>query len=125
MAVSFYNTHNVAKLTLPAITCEALNSTQLTGDSAIFQGDEQVIQLVTINVRVHTGYDIEFPDPEEATRLMDEVLYVLKTNLNNLNDSFRVMELPVPNYAVDFDNTKTNGAEMNVELHKFTAYVQE
>ena len=125
MAVSHYNTHNVANLALPAVSVEAVAQNQIPSDGANWSGDLMVNHVVTINIRCHTGYVGGEPDPTEATELMDEVLHRLKTNVNNLADNYRIMEIPVPNYNVEWDDSGTTGAEMNLELHKVVNYVQE
>lgn len=124
MAVSHYNTHNVANLALPAVSVEANSQAQLSNDSANWASDLIVNHIVVISIRCHTGYSGGEPDPDEATLLMDEVVHRLKTNINNLADNYRIMEIPVPTYTTEWDDSGTTGAEMMLEVHKVVNYVQ-
>ena len=122
--VTHYDTHNVANLALPSTSVEAVAQSQILSDSVNWSGDSIINHAVTINIRCHTGYIGGEPDPTQATELMDEVIYRLKTNINNLADNYRIMEIPVPAFNVEWDDSGTTGAEMNLIVHKVVDYVQ-
>ena len=124
MAVTHYNTHIVANLALPATSVEAASTAQLLSDTANWTSDAIINHAVVINIRCHTGYIGGEPDLTLATELMDEVIHRLKTNLNNLADNYRIMEIPVPNFNSEWDDSGTTGSEMNLIVHKVVNYTQ-
>lgn len=122
MATTVYDTHTIAFLAIPAVTVEALTSTQIVGDEGVSNYDKFTNHEVVVSVRVHTGFVGGVADSEESTQLMDQVIDTIKKNLNM--DVYRVMDYEVIGINLEFEESQSIGAEAHITLHTIRNYVQ-
>jgi len=123
MAVTIYKSHNVANLTLPAITIGAESHTPVDMDGAIVQNDDVVNHRVVLSLRIHTAYLNAPHDQTETVEIIDALINKLKTNMSL--DTYRMMDFDVAEPRAEFADSATRGALVLVAYHTIETYSQE
>lgn len=117
-----YSYHGVANLVLDGITVEPVTNVPVDADAAIYMNEIVDNHEITFSVRVHTGYSGGVYDVDGTVSLMDDLVTVLRTNLD-LSDGYRIIGFGVQSYNVGFDESRSTGAELMITIHKVENYV--
>ena len=120
--MNYYKRHQVAAITLPAVTIGADGHKPTEDDHAKWMSDVIVNHAVTLSIRVHTSFVGATKDRANTTLYIDQIIEELKENIN-LTD-YRFMDFEVESYDEDFAESETNGGEIKIELHTVKKYVQ-
>lgn len=117
-----YNTHNVAKLELNAVSIAGVDST--IDDSEMWSSQLQIHWLMEFTIRVHTNYtgDNIGIDDLANSRLLNSIINKLQSN-KDLGDCFRMESVSDINIAEEFG--LTTGGELTVVISTTVDYPQE
>src|SRR4030042_125096 len=120
-SLSVYSYHAVANLELDALTVEPISNIPVTSDSGF--GDGQFIENheIRISIRIHTSYSGGIEQLATTLDLVDEVITVLKTNID-LGDRYMLMGFLGETINVEFAESQSVGAEIIVIIHKVEGY---
>jgi hypothetical protein len=117
-----YKRHSVAAMELPAITIGATENVPIEDDRANYQTDLLTDHAVIVEIRIHTAFAGNAQNRVDATLFSDQVLDVLKTNLNL--EFFRFMGFERPEFNIFFEESQTYGAVILAEYHTAKVYEQ-
>ena len=120
--MTYYQTHNVAAISLPAVTLGAVENYPLEDDRAIWSTDLLTNHLVSVSIRIHTAMEGNAHDRVAATLFADQVIEELKTHL--VLGNYRLMRFEVVGMDLYFPESETHGAEILAELHTAKVYEQ-
>lgn len=115
-----YNKHNVAALSLPAVTVDFEDATPENQIAS----DYNIKNMMTFSIRVHTAYGGGIANGEKNARLLNSIVNKVKANID-LDDGYRVEE--VTDYRANeyFGESDTLGGSLMVAVSKFVEYTQE
>jgi len=117
-----YSRHNVADMTLPAVTVDNF-STVTTEEDGALSGAEFIDNYeITLTVRVHTAYMGDYKDAGgTATEIVDDVITILRENMN-LGDQYRLFKVNAEEFDLEFEESATTGAELTIIVNKVERY---
>ena len=79
---------------------------------------------VRFSIRVHTAYDDQVVDDQEAGRLVNSIVNQLSSKVN-LGDGYRVGQIEGIETDIGFEESETKGAQFEVVIGKAVRYAQE
>lgn len=121
MAVTVYNGHNIANMTLDAITVGV--ESHVPADLGL--GDDILINHeIILSIRVHTAYANQDHEQQATIELLDAIVTKLKQNIS-LPNQYRVMGFTAFNYRADFEESASRGGQVDIVLHIVKTYTQE
>ena len=117
-----YSRHNVADMTLPAVTVDNI-ATITIDDQGALEATEFIDNYeMTIAIRVHTSYTEDYKDADGVTaELVDDVITIMRDNMN-LGDQYRLDKAFSEEFDVDFEESATSGAEVTITINKVERY---
>ena len=120
-----YARHDVAAITLPALTIGPERCEEEEEDFARLSGDDKILYAVTMSVRVHGNRVGGVRAQAVVAALADDVITKLLTNRDAAAASYRVMKAGVTDTHAGFIESETEGAQIEVVMHTQVNYTEE
>lgn len=122
IVTNVYSRHNVADMTLPAVTVDVVSTVTTDDDGALSSTEFIDNYEITISARVHTGYIDDYKDASgTSAEIVDDVITILRDNMN-MGDQYRLFRVNSEEFDLDFDESATTGAEVMITINKVERY---